>query len=244
MVERVNLFGLPLDIYVTEAEVAVRIASGKLLMTYLNPLAYHIPRQFPNYPTHLDRFNLIICDGVGVQRAVKSVFHKMTPVISPDYSGIGRAIFKSGAEANYSMCLVGGKPGMTELAAERIAGEFPGYKRIAVFAGYGNSVDDAKRYILQHAPDMLIIGMGMGRQEAYLLELVEAGWKGVGICVGGVLDKVAQPERFFYPKWSEKTNLRFLGRLVKEPRRMSRRYFLEYRPFIKMYIKHFLKGYQ
>ena len=178
---------------------------------------------------------------MGYKKAVKRVFGKITPVISPDFSGIGRAIFESGAKANYSLCLVGGKPGMTKLAAEKIAGEFPGYQRIDSFDGYGNSVGDAKRHILRHAPDMLMVGMGMGRQEAYLLELVDAGWKGVGICVGGVLDKVAQPERFYYPKWSEKANLRFLGRLVKEPRRMSRRYFLEYQPFIKAYLNHYLK---
>ena len=242
MVERVNLFDLPLDIEVSEVDVRQRILTGKLLMTYLNPLAYHITRQYPNYPGHLDRFNLIICDGRGIQIAVKSVFNKTTPVISPDYSGIGRAIFEIGAKANYSLCLVGGKPGMTDLAAKNIDDEFPGYKRIDSFDGYGKSVDEASCFILRENPDMLMIGMGMGRQEAYLLELVDAGWNGVGICVGGVLDKVAQPERFFYPRWSERANLRFLGRLVKEPRRMSRRYFVEYQPYIKMYLKHLLKG--
>lgn len=244
MIDRIRLFDLPLDIGVFQDDVRQCIFSGKLLMTYLNPLAYHIAGVRQDYVSSLDRFNLIICDSRGIQSAVKSVFGKTTPVISPDYSGIGRAIFKSGAMANYSLCLVGGKPGMTKMAAENIASEFPGYERIDSFDGYGKSVDEARDFVLREKPDMLMIGMGMGRQEAYLLDLVDAGWKGIGICVGGVLDKVAQPERFFYPRWSEKTNLRFLGRLVKEPRRMSRRYFIEYQPYIKLYLKHFLKGKQ
>lgn len=238
MVERVALYGLPLDIKVTQTEISDGIAGGDLLVTYLNPLAYHISGKYPNYAAHLERFNLIICDGVGLQKAVKAVFDEITPVISPDFSGIGRAIFESGAKANYSLCLVGGQPGMTDLAARKINAEFPGYKRIESFDGYGASTEDARNYILQDAPDMIMIGMGMGLQEAYLLDLVDAGWKGVGICVGGVLDKVAHPERFYYPKWSERANVRFLGRLVKEPRRMSRRYFIEYQPFVKAYLKH------
>ena len=239
MIERVSLFGLPVDIGVTGADVAARIATGDLLMTYLNPLGYHIPREFPDYASHLESFDLVICDGIGIQRAVKRVFGKNTPVISPDYSGIGREIFSSGANAGYSLCLVGGKQGVTVEAAEHIGAEYPGYRGITTFDGYGASLAQARRHILETGPQMLMVALGMGRQEAYLMDLVAAGWRGVGICVGGVLDKVARPEHS-YPKWSERTNMRFLGRLVREPRRMSRRYFIHYQPFMASYLKHLL----
>jgi exopolysaccharide biosynthesis WecB/TagA/CpsF family protein len=240
VIERVTLFGLPLDVGVTESDVTARIATGRLLMTYLNPLGYHIPRAFPDYPEHLRQFGLVICDGVGVQKAVKTVFGKTTPLISPDYSGIGRAIFASGARAGYSLCLVGGKPGITEEAGRRIAADYPGYGEITAFDGYGASLTQAREHVLDTRPDMVMIALGMGRQEAYLLDMAAAGWQGVGICVGGVLDKVARLE-LFYPAWSEKTNLRFLGRLAREPRRMSRRYFVDYQPFIGHYLKYLLR---
>jgi N-acetylglucosaminyldiphosphoundecaprenol N-acetyl-beta-D-mannosaminyltransferase len=182
---------------------------------------------------------LIICDGVGVQKAVKRVFGVDTPLISPDYSGIGQEIFSSGSKAGFSLCLVGGKPGITSEAARRITADFPGYRGISAFEGYGPCLQQARQHILETNPQMLMIALGMGRQEAYLLELLAAGWKGVGICVGGVLDKVARPE-LSYPKWSEKINMRFLGRLLREPRRMSKRYFVEYQPFMIKYFRHVL----
>jgi UDP-N-acetyl-D-mannosaminuronic acid transferase (WecB/TagA/CpsF family) len=77
----------------------------------------------------------------------------------------------------------------------------------------------------------------MGRQESYMLSLVDSGWTGVGICVGGFFPKLANPD-LEYPEWSKKLNLRFLGRLVKEPRRLSRRYFIDYQRFIGLYLKH------
>jgi len=237
VIERMELFGLPLDIGVTGQDVSSRIASGSLLMTYLNPLAYHIPKDFPQYPQLLHQFDLVICDGVGVQIAARHILKRDTPVISPDYSGIGRDIFSAGARAGYSLCLVGGKPGITKEAGERLAVDYPGYLDISSFDGYGSSLDRAREYVLQHTPQMLMVALGMGRQEAYLLDIVSSGWRGVGICVGGVLDKVAKPA-LFYPKWSERINMRFLGRLVREPRRMSRRYFIEYQPFIAKYLKH------
>lgn len=237
MTERVDLFGMPVDIGVTGADVARRIAGGRLLMTYLNPLAYRIPAEFSNYAENLAKFDLVICDGVGIQKAVRRVFRKTTPVISPDYSGIGRDIFQAGAMSGYSMCLVGGKPGVTDEAARHITEEYPGYDGITSFDGYGASLDKAREYVLGNSPQMVMIALGMGRQEAYLLDLVDQGWSGVGICVGGVLDKIARPE-LFYPEWSRRINMRFLGRWVQEPGRMTRRYLIDYQPFMIKYLKY------
>jgi exopolysaccharide biosynthesis WecB/TagA/CpsF family protein len=239
MLKRISLFGLPLDVGVTGAIVAARIRSGKLLMTYLNPLAYRIPDDFPDYPEHLHQFDLVICDSVGVQKAVQLVYRTTTTVISPDYSGIGREIFAAGAQSGYSLCLVGGRPGITDEAARRISDEYPGYGSITSFDGYGASLDHARDHILGQAPQMIMIALGMGRQEAYLLDLVKHGWHGVGICVGGVLDKVARPE-LFYPEWSRRINMRFLGRWSQEPGRMTKRYLLDYRRFIASYLKHLI----
>ena len=239
MLKRIRLFGLPLDVGVTGADVACRIRTGKLLMTYLNPLAYRIPDDFPDYPEDLRQFDLVICDGVGVQKAVRLVHGRTTPVISPDYSGIGREIFAAGAQSRYSLCLVGGQPGITDEASRRIADEYPGYTGITSFDGYGASLDRAREHILGQAPQMVMIGLGMGRQEDYLLNLVRNGWHGVGICVGGVLDKIARPE-LFYPEWSRRMNMRFLGRWSQEPGRMTKRYLLDYRPFIANYLKHLM----
>jgi len=237
---RVSLFEMPLDIGIDSQYVLARLASGQFLLSYLNPYAYSIAKSNQDYVSDLHRFGLVVCDGIGVQLAVEKVFELNTPVISLDYSGIGHDYLQLGADHKKHLCLVGSEKEVVDAAAAKINKEYSGFERISTFSGYGQSPGEAKKFILESKPDYVLAGLGMGKQEAFLLELVDRGWRGVGICVGGFFDKLANPQ-LDYPKWTEKTRLRFLGRLLREPRRLSKRYFIDYQPFIKKYIKHLIK---
>jgi len=234
---RVALFGMPLDVSVDKKHVISRIASGNFLLSYLNPYAYSVVKAIPDFALCLGRFDLVVCDGIGIQKAVKTVFKMTTPIISLDYYGIGRDYLQLAAKQNMCLCLVGAKQAVVSVAATNIADSFPGIESISAFSGYGDSPLEAKQYILSTSPDMVLVGLGMGLQESFMLELADAGWRGVGICVGGFFDKIAKP-KLKYPAWTEKTGLRFLGRLIKEPIRMSKRYFIDYQPFIKLYLRY------
>lgn len=235
--KRVSLFGMPVDIGIDANDVLERVVSGRFLLSYLNPYAYSIANTHEGYLTHLEKFDLVVCDGIGVQVAIEAVFNQTTPIISLDYSGIGHDYLQAGSDRGNSLCLVGGKNDIVETAADKLRRRYPGFKEINAFSGYGKSPEHAREFIQREKPEMVLVGLGMGRQEAYLVELVDGGWNGVGICVGGFFDKLAKPQ-LNYPKWSEKTRIRFLGRLVREPRRLSRRYFIDYQPFIKKYLKY------
>ena len=80
-------------------------------------------------------------------------------------------------------------------------------------------------------PDIIICGMGAPRQEELLLKLKEVrAWKGLGFTCGGYLDQLQQGLHY-YPAAVDKLDLRWLYRLVKEPRRLLRRYILEYQVY-------------
>jgi N-acetylglucosaminyldiphosphoundecaprenol N-acetyl-beta-D-mannosaminyltransferase len=239
MYQRVELFNLPLDLGVELSDIIDGVASGRLLMTYLNPYAYSVARKVPDYAADLRRFDLIVCDGIGVQIAAEAVFKTPTKVISPDLPGSGHAYLEEGASRGFTLCLVGGASEVAEKTARYVQGTYPAFGPVACFSGYGDSPGCAREHILASQTDMVLVGLGMGLQEAFLLDLVDAGWQGVGICVGGTFDRVAEPESA-YPAWSERTRLRFLGRLIREPRRLSRRYFIDYRVFIGKYLKYLL----
>jgi N-acetylglucosaminyldiphosphoundecaprenol N-acetyl-beta-D-mannosaminyltransferase len=72
--------------------------------------------------------------------------------------------------------------------------------------------------------------MGIGRQEQFLLHAASSGWTGWGFTCGGYLDQLAGGIDY-YPRWVDQANLRFLYRLYREPRRLWRRYCLEYGEF-------------
>ena len=82
-----------------------------------------------------------------------------------------------------------------------------------------------------------MVGMGMGLQEAFLLDLRSSGWIGTGVCVGAFFDRLAAPE-IDYPEWSKKLNVRWLGNLTRRPGYYLRRYMVDYAPFMKLYVRH------
>jgi N-acetylglucosaminyldiphosphoundecaprenol N-acetyl-beta-D-mannosaminyltransferase len=231
---------MPLDIGIDKDGALEQLGQGTCLLSYLNPFAWSVTKEFSGYVSDLERFDLVVCDGVGVQAAVEAVFTRTTPVISLDYSGIGREYLNLGSGAKMSLCMVGSEYEIVRDAARIIEEDYPGFTEVAFFSGYGDSLKDARDFILRARPDLVLVGLGMARQEAYLLDLVDAGWSGIGICVGGFFDKLAKPG-LDYPEWIAKRKLRFLWRLIREPRRLSRRYFIDYQPFIKLYLKHVLR---
>jgi len=238
--ERIRIFGLPLDCGIDERDVINRISQGRLLITYLNPLAFRVTQEFPGYASNLDSYDLVVCDGIAIQKSVELVFNRTTPILSLDFSGIGHACLAHASCMRWSGCLVGGRPGVAIKAAEVISSKFPGVNNLLCYEGYGKSLEKAREEIIDVRPDFVLAGLGMGRQEPFLLSLAESGWQGVGICVGGFFDKIVNPE-LDYPEWSVRLGLRFLGRLAKEPRRMSKRYFVHYLPFMKLYVGYLLK---
>ena len=239
MASRVSLYGLPLDLGLDDREVRARIESGGMLLTYLNPYSYKISEEQPDYALNLEKFDLIVCDGIGIQAAARSVFGSKTPILTPDYDGIAAAYLAAASELSLSLCLVGSADEIVSQAALRLRDEHPGLTEVRGFGGYGSSPLLAKEEILAEKPGMVLVGMGMGKQEAYLLDLVESGWSGIGICVGGFFDKLANPE-LDYPSWAKTLNMRFLGRLAREPGRLWRRYFLDYRRFVGLYLRYLI----
>jgi N-acetylglucosaminyldiphosphoundecaprenol N-acetyl-beta-D-mannosaminyltransferase len=69
--------------------------------------------------------------------------------------------------------------------------------------------------------------MGASIQERFLLRLVATGWSGFGFTCGGYLDQLVDGMHY-YPRWVDAANLRWAYRLIREPRRLSRRYGMEY----------------
>ena len=83
--------------------------------------------------------------------------------------------------------------------------------------------------------------MGAPRQERFLLNLRESGWRGAGFTCGGFFDQVSG-NGDYYPAWIDRLNLRFLYRLVREPRRLWRRYLVDYQVFLRLYMKQAWSG--
>jgi N-acetylglucosaminyldiphosphoundecaprenol N-acetyl-beta-D-mannosaminyltransferase len=91
--------------------------------------------------------------------------------------------------------------------------------------------DDVVAAIAAARPDVLLVGMGMPRQERWLADRLDALDVPVVATVGGWLDYVAGT-RVTPPRWVASLGFEWLVRLVDEPRRLGHRYLVEPWPLV------------
>ena len=207
-----------------------------LILTFVNPQACNLANKHADYTKLLERFDVVGCDGIGMAKAAQACGLIDIKRESPDFSSLMGPIFKWGSENNCTVGFIGGKPDVAKKATSIIQQEFSDLHIAACFTGYGQDPDDALTYFTENQTELVICGMGAPLQERFLVRLVANGWQGIGVTCGGFLDQTTKSVTY-YPAWIDRLDLRFLYRLVKEPRRLWRRYFLDYRIFLWRFCK-------
>ena len=126
---------------------------------------------------------------------------------------------------------LGSKPGVAEKGARILRAQYPGLQ-IAVQDGYFNSAADSTQNlgvlaaVRDFAPHVLLVGMGMPRQESWIMENRHNLAANAIFCCGALIDYVAG-EIPTPPRWIGQLGFEWLYRLIAEPRRLSFRYLVE-----------------
>lgn len=158
--------------------------------------------------------------GLPVERRHRAGFMDLMPLL-----------MSSAASAGWKVMVIAGRPGVAETAAATLRSSHPGLLLVTE-DGYfplddsDGGVSRRLERVRQEEPDVLLVGMGMPRQEEFLrLYLPQIGVPVVGTC-GAAFDYVAGVIPMA-PRWLSAVGLEWLFRLVAEPRRLWRRYLLE-----------------
>lgn len=133
------------------------------------------------------------------------------------------------AEKRWRIFHVGCKPGVGAKAVEVLSARWPGVtfgEQDGYFAMDGADNDALIDRIEAFKPDVLFVGMGMPRQERWIL----ANWERLPDCVvfpiGAAFDYeagvVPTP-----PRWAGRLGVEWLARFLAEPGRLFHRYFVE-----------------
>jgi N-acetylglucosaminyldiphosphoundecaprenol N-acetyl-beta-D-mannosaminyltransferase len=199
------------------------------LVTFTNPYSVRVASRDETYRSNLERMDLVFCDGIGLALAARYCERFPMERISFDSTSLAPLLFDFAQTSKYSVALVGGRPGVAKVAADLLAGLYPGLSIRGVIDGYRpwNELID---YICRLRPQIVLCGMGAPRQEAFLVALADSGWKGVGFTCGGYFDHLGEGFHY-YPKLIDKFNLRWFYRIAREPRRLGYRNVIEYGPF-------------
>ncbi len=175
-----------------------------------------------------DRADIAFCDGAGVQFAVRILAgwlpHRHTP---PQWI---EQLATRLARQDATVFWLGGTLQAAEEAARRLQ-LGTGLRAVGVAHGYfdcalGSGESEAIIAQINRArPDLLLLNMGMPRQEAWLAQNWDRLDVRVAITAGALVDHMAGRVRR-PPLWVANMGLEWLVRLAMEPRRLWRRYGL------------------
>ncbi len=169
----------------------------------------------------LNEAGLLIPDGAGVVLGSKIL---KTP-LKEKVSGIDliKNLFKASAGKNISYYILGGQPGVAEIAAVNIMSEF-GKVNIKGYT-HGYFAPDEENAVIETInklkPDILLVGFGVPKQEFWIHQNMYRLNCKVCLGVGGSIDVLAGTVALA-PEFMRKAGLEWLFRLAREPKRFKR----------------------
>jgi N-acetylglucosaminyldiphosphoundecaprenol N-acetyl-beta-D-mannosaminyltransferase len=193
------------------------------LVTFLSPYKYLKTRKHLEY---IDNFDVICIDGYFLLKLLQ--LFKIVPSNirrqSFDFTSLAGDVFEYSIKNDLKLCMIGTHPELIAKAVSNIKERYPTLNIVFFHDGYFQDANDEAntiKTILMHNPDIVICGMGIGKQEQFLLKLRENHWCKFGITCGGFFHQIFEHLEYF-PKWANKYNLRWLYRIYKEPENILR----------------------
>lgn len=235
---RVDLMGLRIDA-VTEQEAidqileGVEAGRGGWVVTPNTDVLRQV-RSDVAVARLVDQADLVVADGMPIVWACRL---QGTPVPAQvPGSSLIWTLPEQAVDRGASIFLLGGEPGIADVAAERLRETYPGLSVVGTQCPPHGFEDDAEELrqieeALERAqPDIVFVGLGFPKQERLIAELRErfgAMWfLGVGISLSFVAGELPRA-----PVLLQRSGLEWLYRLAHEPRRLFRRYIVRDLPF-------------
>lgn len=150
---------------------------------------------------------------------------------------------KRAAEKGYTMFFLGAAEGVAATAAEKLSQKYSGLQVVGTYSPpYGFEKDSSEltkieALIKKANPDILIIGLGCPKQEFFIYHNKEKLGVPISLCLGASIDFEAGIIKRA-PKWMSDIGLEWLYRLIKEPKRMAKRYLVDDRKIIQLIFKY------
>ena len=202
---------------------------GRALVLHANAHGLNLAWEQPWLRDFLNSAALVFCDGAGVMLGARLLGRRIPERIT--YADWMWQLAATAEQRGWSLFLLGAAPGVAERAAARLCERHPGLQIAGVRHGYFDPAPESPdnqallATINAAAPDILLVGMGMPRQETWLRENWPHLDARIGLSAGAVFDYVSGSLKRS-PAWLNRIGLEWLGRLAIEPRRLWRRYVL------------------
>ena len=229
-----------LTILGSKAELA-SLPEGKLLINTINAHSFNTAKKDQLFADALTNGDVLIPDGVSIVKACKWIKAKSQPkeriagwdLFSFEMEKLERESeeLRTKSEESKTVMFMGSSQKVLDLIVKRAAVDYPHLKVVTYSPPYKPEFSDEDNRAIIDAinnanPDLLWIGMTAPKQEKWTY----SHWKELNIhchvgTIGAVFDFFAGTvERA--PLWWQEHGLEWLYRLLKEPKRMWRRYII------------------
>lgn len=230
---RIRLLGGEMDVMTTDQLlefISARVAARRpALIANHNLHSLHLWRRAPAMAALYARADRIEVDSTPLIAWGRLMGHQISRAHRLTYLDWREAFWARAAAEGWRVFHLGCAPGVGEKAVlaitERyLALQIATHHGFFDLAGHGN--DAVLASIRRHKPDILLVGMGMPRQEIWIETNRDRLPPCVVMPIGGALayeaGVVATP-----PRWTGRLGLEWLWRFATEPKRLFHRYFVE-----------------
>ncbi len=167
----------------------------------------------------LNPHTTIVVDGIGVIKGAKllkmDLEHRVLGV------DLALQLLSYCNELGKSVYLLGAKPEVIQKMKETISRDYPNAKLVGAVDGYVEDKDEVFADMLEKQPDVILVALGIPRQEKLISKHYEKFDKGIFVGVGGSFDVISGDKKRA-PSFFVKLNLEWLYRITKEPNRLKR----------------------
>lgn len=222
----------------------------QLTVTFINPDYARRAMKSESLRHDINAFDLVLVDGNGV-RLLTPLFGFTVPE-RLDTDSLATALFARLAERGNSVFLFGCAPGVAQGAADNLGRVRPDLVVAGVEHGYhdverghpGRIADeDSDRIVADinaSGADVVLVSLPTPLQQHWVRQHAAAISAPVVITTGSYLDHLAEWDGradSYYPRWADVLRLNWFYRLIREPRRLWRRYTIEIVAFVALTIR-------
>lgn len=225
-----------LDILISRAELA-KLPEGKLLINTINAFSYDNARKDVLFSEALQKGDVLIPDGISIVKACRFLNAKSQP--KERIAGWDLFVYEMEKlnRVGGKVMFLGSSDAVLNLIRHRVAEKYPKIEVDTYSPPYKPEFSDedneAMISAINHSnPDLLWIGMTAPKQEKWAythLNRLDVHCH-IGT-IGAVFDFFAGTVKRAPERW-QRAGLEWLYRLLSEPRRMWRRYFIGNAKFI------------
>lgn len=188
-----------------------------------------------------DNASLVLTDGQPLMWISKM---KKKPIVEKvSGADLFPKVCQMAAEKGYSMYILGAAEGVADRAADKLSTRYVGLNVVGTFSPeYGfekneREIDRIIDDINMKQPDILAVSLGTPKAEKFIYKYRHRLDVGISMSIGAAVDFEAGNVKRA-PQWMSKAGLEWLYRIMKEPKRLLKRYWRDAYSIVPIILKY------